>query len=257
MDHKFVGVNLIIDDDSGIAEISVYNNTEGIDVFSGIVVDLYDSNYDSTLGEAGSYTWYRKVSPSDDSYTVNVIDTGTHNVNAVGPTYKVQVNHYVSQEPLTPPKATVTAIMTNSNYPAISQSYVLSDGEHTELVESNSFNGDDVTEVFHIGSILPISSLKRITKDGGTNWLWPSTYLLSYGSNSPDYDDMLISSSGTVEVNFVDPPVTGVGNVIAEFYPEYDGCKLRTVMTAPTDGVNYTDYRTPYRLLDHGIEFID
>lgn len=257
MDYKFVGVNFAIDDDSGIAELSIYNDSESMYVASGVVVDLYDSNYDASLGEAGSYTWYRKVSPADDTYTVNVVHTGTHNPNAVGPNYNVQVNHYVSQELLTPPKATVTAFMTNSNYPTVNQSYILSDGEHTELVESNSFNGDDITEVFHVGSNLPVNSIKRITKDGGTNWLWPSSYLLSYGSNSPDYDDMLISSSGTVEVNFVDPPVTGVGNVIAEFYPEYDGCKLKTVMTAPTDEADYTDYRTPYRLLDHGIEFID
>lgn len=257
-DYKYIGVVLRKDDDSGIASITVRDNTTATDIIYDERLDLFQKDRDATFTKYELLTWVQKVSPADHSYSITVTHTGTHHPSAVGPSYTLQIEGFFTQNLLNEADPTPIAgfwneIDTVNSY----MEYSLTDGEKTSLLLTQTFDGDDIEDTFVLSGNRWAYTPYRFSVDGGSNWWWPGAYQLSWGQNATDYDDSTVDAiTRKFGVVFADPPASGTGNVVIEYIPWFTKYKVKHTLKHPNDGLGFKDITATYRLLDFGVDLI-
>lgn len=249
----YKGINFRKDDDSGIAQVVITNDTESTTLYSG-VVDLYTIDFDATNNVYEDFVLWSNELQEEDTYTIDVRHRGDHNPNAVGSDYHIQIDSLIDKVNLS---YSINSTLTtwDSDYPSDTHTYTLVKDDVIDLEKQQSFSADGVDTEFTLSGSNRASEFLFISKDNGVTWLYPHDVSLTWGNNSPDYDNDTIGSDGYFTAKFESAPASG-NTIIIRYKPLIDKFKINTTINQPTDGSNYTDLRTPIRILDHSLEMI-
>lgn len=254
---KFSGIKFRKDDESGIAKINIIDVTTSTEVIVDALVDLYTADQDYTIGKYESFVYWATLDPADHDYIVIVEHSGTHNPSAGG-SYHIQVDAYLITEELIDGKAEVVVTAEHSDHIGTTFEYTMSPDVNTSSYKQATFNGDGILDSFVLSSNNRASNPYKFSIDGGTTWLYPNSYQLTWGSilTSTGYINELMDSDGYFGVTFDTPPIVGVNNVIIEYIPKVNKYTVTTTLKQPNDGSTFKDLRQNIRLLDHGVEAI-
>ena len=131
--------------------------------------------------------------------------------------------------------------------------YSIAVGILNSLVKQQAFNGNNSSTVFTLSDGNRAYEVYMFSKDGGTTWLYPEDFALSWGTNNPDYDNEQIDSNGYFSVKFDVAPILGTGNVIIKYIPKVDTAEFQQTLKHAFSG-SFKDARKPLRLLDYALE---
>jgi hypothetical protein len=253
------GVVFVPNDNGGGAKVTVTDETTSqvLSDWDGVSIDLwYDE--DATAGGAGTWTdesvfvcWIN-LSDISHTYTVKVEHSGTDNG---GPNDYLAISHYLLVKSLNDATVGATLLTRHEDHSTPVLEYELTPGGN-DLVKSAAFNGDSSTTTFSLSGDQRAVEPVEISKDGGTTWLTPNSYQLTWGSNSPDYDNEQDDSNGYFAVKFTTAPDTGTDNVIIRYRPKADTYYVRTKINLPGDNADYVESTKVVRLQDHAVEII-
>ena len=247
---KFLNINFEKTNDSGMAKVSVYNDTKSEFVIENDVVDLWCPVVDE--GEVFSYK--TTIVYPDDTYSVEVVHAGYHNVDSVHP-YSINVLNYSFFESIDDAMLDTNIVLRDS---ANNDAYTFSLAEDSrttiELIKTYSSNGvltdfllDDVDK--HAYEFVEWSL------NGGTSWFYPDDTQVTWGSNV-DIDDEVIDVDGHFGIKFLLAPSTGTNNIILKYKPKYNKAILSTKLVHATDGIQYRETTKDIKALDFALEFI-
>jgi len=257
MASKEVGIHFRKHNDAGIAKINITNDSTATPVVVNDLVDLFIADKDDSLDEYEDFVYRRTLDSADDSYTILVEHSGDHNPSAVGPDYSIDIVKMLEVEDLEPPRVDVQLTSWHSDYPSDTYVYDIEKLKVTQLYKIVPFNGDDIETIFVLPTTVHASKFVEFSVDGGTTWHQPTSTLIEWGKNNPDYDDEEINSvSGKFGINFYTPPASGVGNVQIKYIPMVNKYKVLRTMYQPNDGISYVDRVSEVRLLDDALELI-
>jgi hypothetical protein len=253
-DKKYIGVVLRMHNKAGIARINITNTTTSTAILTDKDIDLYMSefNRDATPAQYTTWCFWWEVQPIDDNYEMSVALSPS---SATG--RYIEIEKYLTDNPLYDGAVTTVMETWHEDYPDDLYSYTLVQDVVTSLNVGLVFEGDGTTTVFSIPSNQHASEFIGFSLDGGTTWKNPSDLAITWGSNSPNYDDEIIDTSGHFSIKFFTPPpdVNNL-NVGILFTPWTTHYHLKRTMSQPSDGGTFIDYTKEVRLLDDALELI-
>jgi hypothetical protein len=125
-----------------------------------------------------------------------------------------------------------------------------------ELTIQKQFTANGSGTLFELESYEHAYEFQRCSPDDGTTWLYPSDYLLTWGSNDPTYDNEVIDSDGYFAINFMEAPISGT-TVLLEYIPKINRYKVATKFKQPQlPEESFVDYKSNVRQTDYAIEFL-
>ena len=217
-------------------------------------VDLYTLDFDYTSTYTTHVMWYT-IPNLTENLRVYVEHNATHNTACAGATFPVQIEGFVYNNPITDAVITTTLTTWDSTYPTHTYVYTLAQNVVATLDKIEYFNGTGVITDFTLAVTNHAHEFTMFTIDGGTSWKYPTDALISWGSNSPDYDNDTINATGNMTIKFITAPITGVNNVGIKFLPMVTHYNLTRTMGQPYT-TSYIDYQHEVRLLDDALELI-
>lgn len=239
------------------AKVSLYNDTKAEYVEQDELVDLYISHKDATNGEYEEFIYWTEIPYPDDSYTFTVEHSGYHNVSAGG-TYDITHDGFIYVEELESGEVEAKIYSWDEDNSSDIYEDTLSLTDKVDLSRIKSFNGDGTEDTFVLDDVTyHASEFLQWSDDDGATWFYPDDVMITWGSNSPDYDDEIIDSDGHFGIKFLIPPVTGTDNIQIKWLPIRNKCYVQSQFKFPTDNADYTDVRGELRLLDSALEFIE
>jgi len=253
---KFSGIQFRKDDESGIAQISIFNSTRGTYVVQDDLVDLYTADKVAGNGEYEKFTYWTLLDPSTDTYIVTAQHSGAHNPNSGGSSWPIQVIQYFMTEELNDGEIEVIATTWHTDHLGDTYTYTFTPNTRHETYNIQYFNGDSSTGKFTLNDPHHASQPYLFSKDSGTTWFYPTSYLVSWGTNVPFYNDKRIDANGQFSIVFDDPPDVGIGNVLIKYAPKANKMIIERTIKQPNDGVDFYDYKQNVRLLDDGVEHV-
>lgn len=219
-------------------------------VLENKIIDLYDQeNGDQSDLE---YVFWISVDKNIE-YKVNVEHNGDWSTGSVAD-HSIRLRQFLLTS-IFPSVADSKIVLYHTDWKDIIRKYTLLPGETIETYADAVFSGDGVETVFILYDINRASYPVKISEDGGNTWIYPSSYLLSWGSNAPDYDNEIVEN-GYFGVKFDNAPVVGNNNVIIKFIPAVNACYMETTLKQPSED-NNIDRTKNVRLLDFGIEIVE
>jgi len=246
------GIHFIKDDDSGGVKVTVTDVTT-----STVVPDWDEENISIYHAEASvddDYVCWITLPDATHEYKIKVEHSGENNG---GSNDYIRIQQYFLIEELAQSEIETVATMWHTDWTSVTRDYTLTAGSTVDIEETQTFNGDDSTTEFVLSGNNHAYTPVSFSVDGGTNWLLPYDYTLTWGSNATDYDDETVNTStGYFGVSFDTPPATGTGNVIIKYQPTYDKYYVTRTMKQPNDGASYVDLGVNVRLLDDAVEMI-
>ena len=251
-DKKYIGVVFRTHDEAGTALINIINTTTAATVLTNKSVDLYDKQYDISAAPTvyGLYCFWWEVTPATDNYSITVTLSPSTTIGRY-----LQIERYLDNSPIT--AGGVTTVMTTWDIanPLDTYAYTLVPGATTTLSKIEYFNGDGITKVFPLTTTNHAHEFMSFSVDGGSTWVYTTDILITWGSNTPNYDDSIIDANGHFTVKFVDAPISGVNNIGIQFLPIVTNYNLTRTMNQPST-VGYVDYQKEVRLLYDSLELI-
>lgn len=247
----FIGIHFLKDDDSGGAKVTITDVTTStvLSDWDEAEIDLFHAE----VGVADDLVCWALIPNSSHTYTVKVKHSG---LDHSGASDYMRIKQFFTGREIDSNIDTKLTIY-HTNYPSDTSEYTLTSGEVIDFEVNAYFNGDDSTTAFSLSGINHASDPIQFSKDGGATWLYPNSVQLTWGSNSPDYDNETVkTSTGYFTVKFDDPPVTGTNNVIVKYKPMFNKYYVTRTFEQPEDG-SYIDTRTVVRLLDDAVEMIE
>lgn len=263
---RYLGLTFYKDDDSGIAKINVTDTVTGAKLLDDKLVDLFQKDQDATYGYYEEFIlWVTLPYDNADRYQWTVEHSGSNNASAVGPNYAINFMGYTLTQNLikahTVPKVVLVDKVNTVEYPFEFQgtiaeyTYELLKEETKKLYITTQFLGDGESTSFKVGNENLINyNFIRFSIDRGTTWKYPWDLSITWGSNSPDYDDELINSSGEFWVNFLEAPAENT-SIYLESIPVFDTVRVEMTLNQPSDEEGYIDYNTPFAVQEYAIEF--
>ena len=246
--YEDIGINFVKGTDAGIAKITLTNTTDSIVVLNGLLVDLYDAGN----GEEEDLELLYHISlDKTKTYTLKVEHSGTHNASASG-NYYVRIRNFMVYEIYDDAIIEKTLNLWHEDHPGTIHQYSLSDRE--SLVQSQTFIGNGVTTEFTLAGDNRASDIVEFYTDLGSGYETLSKYDfdLTWGSNSPDYDDNIIDSDGYTTVKFSTAPVD-TKDVIIYYKPKSNKFNIGFILKQPQlSGV--VQKKKIVRVLDFGLE---
>ncbi len=253
MNKQYSGIHFQKTIDSGMAKVSVYNTTREEFVIEEELVDLYTSSEN----DPEDFVFWTKLPYSDDDYEVTVTHSGIHNPLASSP-YSLNIVKYLIVESIN--DACLETVLTifddenNDNY-----TYTLEDDTRKELNIIKSFNGNGTITEFAIEeSTKHAFEFIEFSINEGVTWFYPDDTQITWGSNSPDYNNETIDGDGHFTIKFIVAPDVGVSNVQIKYKPIFNKGILSTKLIQAVDDIGtYKDSSSAIRVLDYGLEFIE
>lgn len=244
-----IGIGFNFDDDCGIAYVSVYNETTSTLEIDQEQIDTYTTT--ATLKK--KKVWFDLN--SDNEYKITVGHYGSHNTSSSSP-YTVSIYELSLIKSMNDGSTDCVLKVWDSSDVTNIKEYNLTNGDYIDIIDQQEFDGDDlITEFTLSGKNIAYEPL-AFSVDSGSTWYYPDSYMLTWGTNSPNYDDQIVDSNGYFTVKFVEAPVTGTNNVIIKYIPKIDHYKLETILKHPYIN-NIKDIRKIVRCLDQSIELIN
>jgi len=233
--------------DCGRAKLNITDETTSTGLITDQIIDLFES-------ETSYFIYWITLDPTH-TYTVRIDHNGDAHPSAVTD-YYIKLKEYILIESLDDSEIITSIILQHTDFIDVVRNYFLVPNSTIDLEEIQAFDGDGAEHNFILDGDNHAVEPIEFSNDGGSTWLPHTSTQLSWGSNSPDYDDETVNSStGYFGVRFVSPPDSGQGNVQIKYVPTYNKYSITTLLLQPTKD-NYTDYRKNVRLLDHAIELI-
>lgn len=220
-------------------------------IISDDLVDLYYGVASAT--DKFSYYVFLEASKT---YTIRVDHSGAHNTNS-STNYPIRIEKFLLQKTIE--SEVSTKIFTWHSDDREEYYYDLTPNESTSSEKITYFNGDNSTTEFDLQDGDPKAKAyvpTAFSKDGGTTWLLPYSLALTWGSNSPNYDNETVDSDGNFIVKFDEAPTTGTNNVVIKWTPKVNKYRIETTLIQPNDGNEFVDFNKVIELLDHGVELI-
>lgn len=250
---KYSGIHFRKDDESGIAKITIYDETASTYVIENELVDLYTADKDYTVGEYEDYLHWTKLDPDDHDYTVYVYVETFWNPGSGG-SHHIQIVNYMLNVELNDPAIPTQIITRHTDHAGETVTHTVIEDTSTTFYKQAEFDGDDLEDTFVLSGTQRAAEFIRMSVDGGSSWYYPNYFGLVWGSNATSYNNNTIDSNGVFGVVLSVPPITGTENVIIEYLPKADKWKLKTQINLPDDGIDYIDRRTEVRLMDRILE---
>lgn len=255
------GIKFQKSNDSGIAKITVLNTTDGLYIdHDGTtsstavsrLVDLYQSN--STYATVEKDFCYWVTLEVDKNYEITCEISGTK--NTLSSDYYMRISGYLSKELSIDGSITKTLQVWDTSDTSIKQNFTLTENTTTDLEKLAYYNGDGTTTLFTLSTSVLADTPTRFSKNGGSTWMTTYDTSLTWGSNSPLYDDEIVLA-GNFSVNFEEAPIVGASNVIIAYVPKINTYKMiLQTNQATSEDTSYIDYQGNIRLLDYAIEMI-
>jgi hypothetical protein len=262
--NRYLGIVFRKGSDCGIAKITVYNTTRGqwldetgtlSNASSYRLYDTYLPSSGYTVLEKDQAYWISLI--TDENYEITIEHNGTHNASASLP-YGISIVNYLDTVPLVDGYFQKTLQVSHSVYSSTGYTLDITNDIITPIEVISYFNGDDSTTTFSIGDVNHAKELLQVSADSGTNWWYPWDTRLTWGSNSPNYDNETLTNAGYFSVNFSDAPATGVNNVQIKWLPLIDQYMIQTVSHQPTTtDEEYTNRMVNIRQLDFAFEVFE
>lgn len=248
------GIRFVKSTDSGIAQITVIEDPNGtpVTIIDEDHLELYDAG-NGTTNDLELVYWFSLNETKD--HQIKVEHSGDHNSSSSSP-YYITIREFLTCETLDNSKIEAQLIIKHSNWEETTRVYTLVPNQTTNIEEIASYNGDDSTTTFVLSGENRAFEPIRFTVDGGTTWKYPEDTDLTWGANSPNYDDETIDSSGYFGVAFDEVPETGSNNVQIVYVPAFNTYKIQTTLKAPNDSIDFVEKNGELRLQDHGLELI-
>ena len=252
---KYLGIHFKIDDDSGIAKVTIENITKSEYVVFEKEVDLYFGDADGSASprESEDFIHWTSLPYPDDNYDVLIVHSGKDNLSTTGPTSAIQVSGFFTTESLNPAEIQNTLYAWHTDHPNAVLSLEVVKDTLTDFEQFQGFiaNGSD-TE-FILSHPNHAHEFNKVSDAGA--FIYPESTEIVWGSNGPDYDNEVIDDNGQFVVKFDVAPTAD--NIINIYYqPKINKVRMKTKLKQPTDGINFIDYRSNVKLLDHILELI-
>lgn len=259
MGKLYVGVLFYRDDESGIAKVSVYNDTKAEFVIEDQYVDLYSMGQDADSGEYEQFTYWCKLPYPDDNYTVTVEHSGYRNASAGSP-YNISYNGFFYTESIDESELQSKIYSWDEDFPGDIYEDALTVDTMVDLSRIKSFVADGALDTFLLDDsdyhAANPGGFLQWSEDGGTNWFYPNDIAITWGSNDPDYDNETFDADGHFGIKFLTVPVIGTAIQI-KWLPSRDKAYLQRELKYPSSESIYIDVRGELRLLDDALEFIE
>lgn len=259
---KYAGIKFRMNDETYVANITIIDTTTSSDVIRDKQFDTFYKAADYTTGAYVIGTFWWKLPYDDHEYEILVSNGGavagrTTYGNYPSQAGEILIEGYLMNSPLNPGTIYSVLSLWHTDFPLdIINVNIESYDLRQSLLQTASFDGDAVETEFAISGTKHARQFYRWSIDGGTTWYYPSDADITWGSNSPDFDDETIDEDGYFTVKFLDAPPVGTNNVKIQWYPMLNRGKIVKTMKFPNDGASYVDVRGELRLLDYSIEFI-
>jgi hypothetical protein len=247
--------------DCGIAKIIVLDNTidryitstgAQSETLAYRLVDTYLPSSGYTALEKDFVYWIPLE--DDHDYDITVENSGTHNSAAESP-YNINIIKYFDTKKWDDGSVIKVVRLWHSDHESDYFEITLSSGSNT-LIRTTTASGDGVSKVFSVGGVSHSNGLYRVSSDGGSTWMYEYDPYITWGSNSPTFDDEMVDANGHFSVNFVSPPPYGISNIIIQWTPKVDRYKIISTVSNPSaeDG-SVVDLKSNVRELDYSLEF--
>lgn len=247
--------------DSGIAKITVYNETldkyvaaDGSlsDVEVSRLCDLY---VPSSYGLLERPLIYRVTLEGSYLYTITVEHSGTHNASASSP-YYVTVLKYFNVVSWVDGRIFSKMLAWHSDHNEV-KDFLFSSGSIRPIEDSQKFDGDGSNRTFVLSGTNRADVPLEFSRDGGATWLAPTSSLLTWGQNSPDYDDEAVDANGRIGVVFDFAPDIGTENVIIRYRCKVNKYRIQEIVYQPTDETGtIKDLNNQVVQHDYSVEFL-
>lgn len=147
-------------------------------------------------------------------------------------------------------------ILSHTSHAGYSKEIVLeSDGSGDIELTDNIGTGDGVENQFAFSGTTRVGDIVQIghgTSESTATWYYTYDLEVTFGSNSPDFNDEILDSDGYGTVTFSSPP-PNADNIYLKYNPKADRFQIRHTMNHPSDSTN-VDVKKNIRLLDYGLE---
>ncbi len=248
------GLHFIKDDDSGGSKITVEDTTDAVTLtdWNGVLIN----HFHAEVGIDDDYTCWITLPDPTHTYKITVEHGGQN--NAGGNDYLYFVEGFLIEQ-LTDANAQVDLELWHSDHPATIQSYTdLTSGVSgvTDKTQTDTANGID-TEFTLSGNNRAAAIVafgQKATAAPEITWFSPDSPDLTWGTNSPNYDDETFDANGFTTVKWDTAPPAG--NTYIKYTPKANLAKVRSTLVHPNDGSTFIDKRDALRLLDYALELI-
>jgi hypothetical protein len=243
---------------SGIANITVFNITTGKYIgsdglsYNDVKTRTFDTYVSTNYSTAETSLMYWISLVDGDEYDISVSGSGTKNPASGG--YDISILGYYEKEPWVDGKVNNTLRFWHTDFSSNYYDFIPVANTPLEIVKTYTFTADGLTNTFTLPSNLHAHEFTRVQV--GSVWLDSYNNNLTWGSNSPNYDDETMDSIYKgFTVNFLETPP--VGNITVEFKPLINRYKIMKTMVLPTSRDTVTiNTSATIRELDYSIEVV-
>lgn len=251
--------------DTGIALITVLNLTTGkyIDALgksynstsdAGYIARTFDTycsaNYTAVERDGLMYWISLEV---DNEYDISISGSGTKNIASSG--YDIVVINIYEKEPWVDAYVNTTLRFWHSDFPFTTYDYTPVAGEVFDFIKTETLTADGLTNTFSL-SIGRAYEFLGVSIDNGISYLKSYDTSLTWGKNTPSYDDETMNSDYRFTINFIETPE--VGNIIIKYKPYVNRYKVLKTYKLPQDQLDSSIISTTSNLreLDYSVEVI-
>lgn len=257
---KAVKLVFLSDDESNIVSISIYNVTKQEYVVEDYEMDLFSKYYNA---DSNAYTKvkfeYALPYPADEyALTWTNAGPGEHLAYWTGKGGTIEnwvriIENKIVYDWDNPSRVESTLIVFHELYPEFItyEDIDKSQRESTQFRRTQIFDVDGEATAYTLSGDNRGSDLLQVSEDNGVTWYEPWDVRLTWGTNSPDYDDEVIID-GRFTVKFLNPPTE---KVHITYVPKFNRYKLIHNLTNANDGKEFYS-RHPHYFIDYSMELI-
>lgn len=245
---KYIGIKLEKNTDCGIASVTCTDTTTSTITIDDDRVDLYAS-------ELEYFVYWINCTNEDHTYNITVSTTNPISKNPSSTDYLINIIDVFTQTSIES-KAEAIINLWHTTWSSVVYEIEVINNIITSALQRNYFSGNGSNKLFALGGNNHSLKPYAFSRDGGSTWMYSNSYQLTWGSNSPNYNDEIVDSNGYFGVVFDTAPDVGDNNIIIEWVPLVNTCKVVTTLKQPNDGSTFIDNKQNVRLLDHVVELI-